>query len=108
MNSGKLNTRVLIKRLSKTSDGYGGSSSTISTYKTIWANKKEKSGEIQMSNGKINRYIEIELIVRKRTADEILNNDILQIDGNSSTYRVNGIFESKQDFYKIIKATKID
>ncbi len=35
MNSGKLDTRVLIKRQSKTADGFGGFSSTLATQTTI-------------------------------------------------------------------------
>lgn len=108
MDSGKLNTRITVKRLTNTSDGYGGTTSTIADYKTFWAKKKEVSGEIMQQNGTINRYIQIELIIRKRTADEIRNNDILQVEGSADTYRVNSIHETRQDFYKMIKATKID
>jgi len=35
MNAGKLDKRVLIKRQSKTSDGFGGFTSTNSTQNTI-------------------------------------------------------------------------
>lgn len=115
MASGRLDTRVTIKRLSTTSDGYGGTTSTISDYKTIWARKTEASkyqvngsGRIEMNNGRISRFIEIELLVRKRTADLIQNDDILNIEGDTATYRVNSIYESSKDFYKIVKATKID
>ncbi len=108
MNAGKLNTRITVKRLTNTSDGYGGTTSSIADYKTFWAKKKENTGDITQQNGTINRYIQIELIIRKKTADEIQNNDILQVEGSANTYRVNSIHETTQDFYKMIKATKID
>ena len=38
MNPGKLDKRVLIKRQSKTADGFGGFSSSLATQTTIWAN----------------------------------------------------------------------
>ena len=78
MDAGKLDSRVLIKRLSKTSDGFGGFTSTNATQNTIWANLKFTGGDVNQKNGKRNRNLEIELIVRKKTADEILITDLLK------------------------------
>lgn len=107
MDAGKLDTRVEIKRQSKTSDSYGGTTSTLSTYSTIWANKKEVSGEIVQENGKRRREVEVELIVRKRTADTITDTDILRIEGVSGDYRINGRFDSTHKYFSTLKATKI-
>ena len=40
MNAGKLNQRITIKRLTKSSDGFGGFNSTLSNVKTLWCSFK--------------------------------------------------------------------
>ena len=40
MQSGDLNKRVLIKRQTKSADGFGGFTATVATQSTIWANVK--------------------------------------------------------------------
>jgi len=107
MQAGNLNTRVTIKRLSETSDSYGGTVSTIADYSTIWANKKELGGEVKNENGQRAIYNDIELTVRKKTAENIRHDDVLQIESQTGTYRVTEIFDSKQDFMTTIRATKI-
>lgn len=107
MDAGKLNTRVTIKRLTQTDDGYGGTTSTIADYTTIWAAKKELSGEVKNENGQRALYKDIELTVRKKTADNINHDDVLRIESDTATYRVTAIFDSKQDFMTTILATKI-
>lgn len=106
MRLGDLDTRVLVKRLTKTSDGYGGFTSTSATEYTIWANVKELSGEITTQNGKRDRYVSIEVRCRKRTGDQILDGDLLQIEGVSGDYRINNRFDDVQDFYTTIEATR--
>ena len=107
MNSGRLNTRIDVKRLTKSSDTYGGTTSTVSVSSTIWADKSETKGEIVQENGKRQQYLEIELTVRKKTADTTLKTDLLAISGVSGDYRINSIFDSKHKYYTTIKATKI-
>lgn len=107
MDSGKLNKRILIRRQTKTSDGFGGTTSTFSTVATIWAKVTELKGEIQKSNFISGRYIEVEIIVRSKTADQyILANDVIQIQGQSGDYKINNIYESQQDQFVKISATK--
>ena len=108
MNAGKLNTRIEVKRLTKTSDGFGGSTSTNSTVETLWANKKDVKGDITATEGKRGRSVEVELELRKKAADQILDNDLIKIEGKDGLYRINGIYDSKQDFFTVIKATKLD
>jgi len=108
MNAGKLNTRIEVKRLTKTSDGFGGTTSTNSTVETLWANKKDVKGDITATEGKRGRSVEVELELRKKAADQILDNDLIKIEGKDGLYRINGIYDSKQDFFTVIKATKLD
>jgi len=108
MNAGKLNTRIEVKRLTKTSDGFGGTTSTNATVETLWANKKDVKGDITTTEGKRGRSVEVELELRKKAADQILDNDLIKIEGKDGLYRINGIYDSKQDFFTVIKATKLD
>lgn len=108
MNAGKLNTRIEVKRLTKTADGYGGTTSTNATVETLWANKKDVKGDITATEGKRGRSVEVELELRKKAADQILDNDLIKIEGKDGLYRINGIYDSKQDFFTVIKATKLD
>ena len=107
MDAGKLDTRVEVKRLTKTADGFGGTTSTSAVNSTIWAYKKETSGEIVQENGKRQQYLEIELTVRKKTADTILKTDLLAISGVSGNYRIKEIYDSIHKYFSTIKATKI-
>lgn len=107
MNAGKLDTRVLVKRLTKTADGYGGTTSTKATVSTIWAYKKDVAGDIKTQNVQRKKFVDIELVIRKKTADDIQDNDILQIEGNSTEYRINEIFDSEHKYYTTIRATRI-
>ena len=108
MNAGKLNTRIEVKRLTKTPDGYGGTTSTNATVETLWANKKDVKGDITATEGKRGRSVEVELELRKKAADQILDNDLIKIEGKDGLYRINGIYDSEQDFFTVIKATKLD
>lgn len=107
MNAGQLDTRVAIKRLTKTADGYGGTTSTKATVLTIWAKKSDVAGDIKTQNVQRKKFVDIELIVRKKTADNIQDNDILQIVGNDTEYRINEMFDSKHKYYTTIRGTKI-
>lgn len=107
MITANLDTRINVKRQTKTSDGYGGNTSTISTIKTIWANKKEKSGEMVIKNGRSKKHVEIELVVRKKTADTILDSDFLEIDGQTGDFQIVEKFENIHKYFTTIKAIKV-
>jgi len=107
MDAGALDTRITIKRLVQTGDGFGGTTRAESTIGTVWAKKRETSGEIQTESGRRARALEIELTLRKKTADTINNNDILEIDGVTGAYRITEKFESGHKFFTTIKAVKI-
>lgn len=107
MDAGKLNTRVTVKRFTETSDGYGGTTTETSDIATIWAYKKELSGEIKTQDGRRLLHNDIELLIRKKTADNIQFDDLLQIESDTDTYRITEFFDSKQDFMTTIKAVKI-
>ena len=46
--------------------------------------------------------------LRKKTAENILDNDILQVEGETNRYRFNNKFEHVDDQYIKIIATKIE
>lgn len=108
MNAGKLDTRVEIIRLTKTADDFGGFTSTETVENTIWAHLKFTSGNVKQENGKRSKYTEIELMLRKKTADTVLFTDILKIEGFSGRYRINDIYDVQQRFYSKILAVKIE
>lgn len=108
MQVGNLNTRVLVKRQTKSSDNFGGFTATTATEYTIWAEVKEISGEITTQNGKRDRYVSIEVRCRKRTGDQILDGDLLEVEGVSGLYRIKNRYDDVQDFYTTIEATKKD
>jgi len=107
MITANLDTRINVRRQTKTSDGFGGNTSTIATVKTVWANKKEKSGEMVVKNGRSKKHIEIELIVRKKTADTILDTDFLQIDGQTGDFQITEKYDNIHKYFTTIKATKV-
>jgi len=107
MDAGKLDTRVLVKRLTKTDDGYGGTTSTKATQMTIWAHKVDISGDITAQKTQRKIYSDIELVIRKKTADDIQDMDILQIQGDSTEYRINEMFDNEHKYFTTIRATRI-
>jgi head-tail adaptor len=108
MDAGKLSTRLQVIRQVKTADGYGGNFSTEQVVKTIWAKRTEQSGDIGFQDGQRRHYIQSEFIIRKKTAENILDNDILQVEGETNRYRLNNKYEFVDDFYIKIFATKIE
>lgn len=108
MNAGKLDKRVLIKRQSKTSDGFGGFTSTNATQSTIWAKVDFTNGEITSKNGRKKRNLQIELLVRKKTADTILTTDLLQIENITGLYQINDMYNADYKYYTKLIATKRD
>jgi head-tail adaptor len=107
MDAGKLNTRITIKRFTEASDGYGGTTTETVDVKTIWASKKETGGEVKTQDGRRLLHNVIEVEVRKKTAEDILFDDLLQVESQTETYRIIELFDSKQDFATTIKAVKI-
>lgn len=106
MNAGKLNDRITIKRLSRVSDNFGGFNSTLSDVKSAWCSFVQKEGEIEMENGKRQRSLVAELIMRKKTADDIIVGDIFVLEGQTDQFRINEMYESELKYYVKIKATK--
>ena len=107
MDAGKLNTRITIKRFTETSDGYGGTTTDSVDIKTIWASKKEVGGEVKTQDGRRLLHNVMELTVRKKTAEDILFDDLLQVESDTDTYLIIELFDSQQDFTTTIKAVKI-
>jgi head-tail adaptor len=107
MDAGKLNKRVKAIRLTKSSDGFGGFTSSEAVAGTYWCHLKQNKGEIKQENGIREQRVEIELILRKKAANEILTTDVLQIEGQSEKHRIIDKFDSEIDFYTTIKAVRI-
>ena len=107
MDAGEFDTRVEIKRLTKTSGSYGGTTSTLATYATIWAKKRDESGDIESENGRRKIKDEIELVIRKKSADQIANDDLIRIEGESNDYRVVSIFDNVHKYFTQIKAVRL-
>ena len=105
MNAGKLDKRVLVKRQSKTADGFGGFSSSLATETTIWAMVNYTAGDISTKNGKRDRNLVIELTVRKKTADDIATTDLLEIENVSGQFQINSMFDSNYKYFTTITAT---
>lgn len=120
MDAGRLNKRVKVIRLTKESDGFGGFTSTESVVDTFWCVMKENRGEIEQENGIREQRVEIELILRRKAANQIQITDILQMEGKSEKHRIidkfDGLYQrfrsgaaggSVGDFYTTIKAVRI-
>ena len=106
MQAGKLNSKITIKRLTKTSDNFGGFNSTLSTVATIWCDLKQIGGDINEKFGKRDQEIQVEITMRKNSADLIQLGDIFTVEGNSQNYRINDKFEFDLDFYTKLTAIK--
>ncbi len=108
MDAGKLDRRLIIKSVSKSSDGYGGYTDSVSTNKTIWANITQTSGEIKSEDGKRSWVSQIEIVCRKKAFDSINNRtSILQVEGNTTNYRINEVYDDDPKYYTKIIATRI-
>lgn len=106
MQSGKLNSRITIKRLVKTDDGFGGFNSTLSDIASVWCDLKQISGEISDKFGKREHETKIELLMRKKTSDLIIIGDIFIVENDSQNYRINEKFDSELKFLTRLTATK--
>ncbi len=106
MDAGKLDSKITIKRLVKSSDGFGGYNSTLSNVATVWCNLNQISGDISDKLGKRTQDVQVEIMMRKNTADLIQLGDIFILEGGSQQYRINEKFEFDLDFYTKLLATK--
>ncbi len=106
MQAGNLDSKITIKRLSKTSDQFGGFTSTLSDVATVWCDLKQIKGEINDKFGKREQDIQVEITMRKNTADLIQLGDIFTLENDSQKYRINDKFEFDLDFYTKLLATK--
>jgi head-tail adaptor len=108
MTASDLKQRIIVKRLTKTSDSYGGFTSTKSTIGTYWCMVKEISGDVEEKDMRTQLKTKIEIYLRKKTADNILINDIIQVEGDSAEYRYNGKFQTIENFWVMAIATKVE
>ena len=104
-----LKQRILIKRMAKSDDGYGGTTpGGYVTIDTVWCRVQETKGDIDERIGIRLKSTEIEITIRKETADLIANEDVLQVEGYSALYRINSGFQTFENFWVKMTATKIE
>jgi head-tail adaptor len=108
MHAGELNKRVTIYRITGTDDGYGGTTKTKSTLKTIWAKLTYKGGDVDTQAGQRMKTTNVDLIVRELAVTDVLFTDTLSIGEDSTEYNINTILETELDQYVTIKATKAE
>jgi len=108
MQAGKLNSRVTIKKTTRVQDEFGGWQNTSDYNVSVWADVKQLSGEISQENGKRSLELEVQITMRKKTAEKVNLGDVITIGNDAAEYRVNSKFDSVLDFYTELKATKID
>jgi len=106
MQSGKLNSKIIIKRLVRTADNFGGFTSTLSDVATVWCDLKQISGEINEKFGKREHEIQVEVLLRKKTADLILIGDIFIVQNGTQKYRINEKYQFDLDYLTKLTATK--
>ena len=106
MNAGKLDNKIIIKRLIKTPDEFGGYNSTLSDVATVWCDIKQIKGEINDKFGKREQDIQIEINMRKNTAELIQLGDIFTLENSSEKYRINDKFNFDYKYYTKLLATK--
>jgi head-tail adaptor len=106
MDAGKLNKRITIYRITGTDDGYGGTTKSKATLKTIWGNVKYTGGDVETQAGQRMQNTNVEVIVREPASTDLLFTDTISIGNDSAEYNINSILESELDEYVTIKATK--
>ena len=78
----------------------------MSTVASVWCDLKQINGEINEKFGKRDHEIEVEILMRKKTANLILIGDIFTVEGDSQNYRINEKFEFDLDYQTKLTATK--
>lgn len=108
MDAGKLDKRIDVKGFSKTADGYGGTTSTVTDIGTIWAYVRELSGEVDEDGYDRGRKKKLEVVVRKETADDksLSEDNILRLEGETGDYRITSLMEHTYKKYVKITAVK--
>ncbi len=110
MDAGKLGTRVVLKQVTKVSDGFGGTTATLTTNGTVWASVREIKGDIEGEGYSRGRYLNIEVIMREKTVNDnsINENTVLKIQSKDGDYKIKSIFEDYKDKFVKIIAVKTD
>lgn len=104
-----LKQRINIKMLSMTLDGYGGTiPGSYTTIGTVWCRVQELKGPIDEKMGIRLKSTEIEITIRKETAALIGNESVLEIEGSYGLYRINSGFQTFENFWVKMTATKIE
>jgi head-tail adaptor len=108
MQAGKLNNRITIKKTTRVQDEFGGWQNTADYNLTVWANVKQIAGGISQENGKRSLELQVEIKMRKKTANNVNIGDVITIGSDIAEYRINSKFDSLESFNTDLMATKID
>tara|TARA_R110000796_G_scaffold69184_2_gene158014 strand:+ start:2291 stop:2617 length:327 start_codon:yes stop_codon:yes gene_type:complete len=108
MQSGKLNNRITVKKTTSVPDEFGGWQNTADYSVSYWANVKQLSGEISQENGKRSLELQVQITMRKKSADGIDIGDVITVSTDTAEYRINSKFDSVERFSTDLIATKID
>jgi hypothetical protein len=104
-----LKQRIIINNLSRTLDGYGGTKpGSYTPIATVWCRVQEIKGPIDEKMGIRLKSTEVEITIRKETADMIGNESVLEVEGLGALYRINSNFQTFENFWVKMTATKID
>tara|TARA_R110000796_G_scaffold39951_6_gene99229 strand:+ start:1147 stop:1479 length:333 start_codon:yes stop_codon:yes gene_type:complete len=110
MDAGKLSTRVVLKDVTKVSDGFGGTTASLTTIGTVWASVREVKGDIEGEGYSRGRYLNIEVVMREKTVNDnsINENTVLTIQSKTGDYKIKSIFEDNKNKFVKIVAVKTD
>lgn len=104
MDVGALNKRVSLYRFTKVDDGYGGFKNEKTFVGKIWCKVVEQDGIIQSQEGRRGYFLTLELVIRKRTANNVKVDDVLTYQ--DVDYRINSKKEIVVDYWTQISCTK--
>jgi hypothetical protein len=99
---------MTVQRLTLSPDGFGGWTSTKSVVGIYWCSYKQLTGYIDAKSGKRIHTTDVEIIMRRKTAELLQINDVFSIDDDPTEYRINNIFQEVEMWWQKINATKID
>ncbi len=98
----RLNERISIKTFGKVDDGFGGYTNVVASTTKHWCNVKHKEGDIETIDGKRERSLEIEIIMREKSAESISVGQLITYNGQD--YRLTAKYQSKLKYFTTLEA----
>lgn len=104
MNIGKLKYRVEIHGLQSVSDGSGGQDAEWNKLFETWADVQEKKAERNMTNGQIRFDKPVEILIRKRSAND--PGDFDPVDFDSTDFYTSATTGNVDENYSVLYNNK--